>query len=186
MTTDVIIVPVSGNGDDRLVDQIGEPASHAAQSHPGVHDQVMVSPLDVPDIAASPARPVVLRHGAEVDDPLTVVLGFLESPGRFDVSDPARPASFGELDLRLADRAGARISAAQIAAILQRRPDPRPADLVRPGRGLTGPPLRPAQPPHHHTHPDARPGDSAFWWHPRGRIQVLPVGVPAARTMMRV
>jgi Family of unknown function (DUF6308) len=72
-------------------------------------------------VTTSPAGPVVLRDGAEVDDPIRVVLGFLKAPGRFDVSDPARPASFGEPDLRLANRAGARISAAQIAAILQRR-----------------------------------------------------------------
>ena len=49
------------------------------------------------------------------------MLGFLKMPGRFDVSDPLRPESFGEPDLRLANRGGARISAAQIAAILQRR-----------------------------------------------------------------
>ena len=48
------------------------------------------------------------------------MLGFVKTPGRFDVSDPSRPASFGEPDLRLANRAGARISAGQIAAILQR------------------------------------------------------------------
>jgi Family of unknown function (DUF6308) len=72
-------------------------------------------------VTTSPAGPVVLRDGVEVDDPIRVVLGFLKAPGRFDVSDPARPASFGEPDLRLANRAGARISAAQIAAILQRR-----------------------------------------------------------------
>src|SRR5215467_3066849 len=40
---------------------------------------------------------------------------------RLDVSDPSRSASFGEPDLRLANRGGARVSAAQIAAILQRR-----------------------------------------------------------------
>ena len=72
-------------------------------------------------MTASPVRPVVLRHGAGIEDPLTAVLGLLKAPGPFDVSDPSRPASFGEPDLRLANRAGARISAAQIAAILQRR-----------------------------------------------------------------
>ena len=40
---------------------------------------------------------------------------------RLDVSGPACPMSFGEPDLRLANRGGARISAAQIAAILERR-----------------------------------------------------------------
>ena len=72
-------------------------------------------------VTASSVRPVVLRNGVEIDDPLGVVLGFLTAPGPFDASDPARPVSFGEPDLRLANRGGARISAAQIAAILQRR-----------------------------------------------------------------
>ena len=72
-------------------------------------------------VTRSPVRPVVLRNGAGIEDPLGVVIGFLQAPGRFDVSDPSRPASFGEPDLRLANRDGARISAAQIAAILERR-----------------------------------------------------------------
>jgi hypothetical protein len=72
-------------------------------------------------VTASPIQPVVLRHGVKIEDPLKVVLGFLKAPGRFDVSDPSRPASFGEPDLRLANRGGARISADQIATILQRR-----------------------------------------------------------------
>jgi hypothetical protein len=66
-------------------------------------------------------RPVVLRNGVDVEDPLQVVLGFLQAPRRLDVSDASRPASFGEPDLRLANRGGARISAAQIAEILERR-----------------------------------------------------------------
>ncbi len=49
-------------------------------------------------------------------------LDFLGAHWRFDVSDPSRSASFDESDLRLANRGGARISAAEIAAILQRRP----------------------------------------------------------------
>jgi hypothetical protein len=101
-------------------------------------------------MTASPVRPVVLRHGVEVEDPLGVVLGFLTKPGRFDVSDPARPASFGEPDLRLANRGGARISAAQIAAILQRRgPIERALQDIPPGASLSAevtcvpwPPLR--------------------------------------------
>ena len=63
---------------------------------------------------------IVLRGGVVIEDPLSVVLGFL-ARWRIDVSDPSQPASFGEPDLRLANRGGARISAAQIAAILQRR-----------------------------------------------------------------
>lgn len=63
---------------------------------------------------------VVLRNGVTIEDPLSVVLGFLEA-WHLDFSGPPRPGSFGEPDLRLANRAGARISAAQIAAILGRR-----------------------------------------------------------------
>jgi hypothetical protein len=63
---------------------------------------------------------VVLRNNVRIEDPVKVVLGFLEA-WRFDVSDSSRPASFDESDLRLANRAGARISAAEIAAILERR-----------------------------------------------------------------
>ena len=64
--------------------------------------------------------PVVLRRGVVIGDPLTVVLGFL-ARWRLDLSDPPPPRSFGEPDLRLANRGGARISAAQITAILERR-----------------------------------------------------------------
>ena len=67
-----------------------------------------------------PFRPVVLRNGVVIEDPLGVVLGFLTAY-RLDTGGPSRPASFGEPDLRLANRDGARISAAEIAAILKRR-----------------------------------------------------------------
>ena len=50
-----------------------------------------------------------------------MVLGFVDAGWAFDVSDPLGPASFGESNLRLANRGGARISAAEIAAILERR-----------------------------------------------------------------
>jgi len=72
-------------------------------------------------VTASSSWPVVLRNGIEIDDPLTVVLGFLKTSWGIEVSDPSRPASFGEPDLRLANRDGARISAAEIAAVLERR-----------------------------------------------------------------
>jgi hypothetical protein len=65
------------------------------------------------------ADAVVLRNGA-VDDPLGVVLGAVEA-GWVDLREPSRPVSFGEADLRLANRGGARISAAEIAAVLERR-----------------------------------------------------------------
>ena len=69
----------------------------------------------------SPFRPVVLRSGVVIEDPVTVVVAIM-ARWRLEVSDPACPMSFGEPDLRLANRDGARISAAQIAAILERRP----------------------------------------------------------------
>ena len=90
-------------------------------------------------VTTSPVRPVVLRDGVGSEDPLQVVLSFLKSPGRFDISDPSRPASFGEPDLRLANRAGARISAAQIAAILERRHAIEPAlRAIDPDASLAG------------------------------------------------
>jgi uncharacterized protein DUF6308 len=70
----------------------------------------------------SSSQPVVLRSGLVIEDPLRVVLGFVETRWRLDVSEPARSALFGEPDLRLANRDGARISAAEIAAVLARRP----------------------------------------------------------------
>jgi hypothetical protein len=70
----------------------------------------------------SSSQPVALRSGLVIEDPLRVVLGFVEARWRVDVSEPERSASFGEPDLRLANRDGARISAAEIAAVLERRP----------------------------------------------------------------
>jgi hypothetical protein len=70
----------------------------------------------------SSSQPVVLRSGLVIEDPLRVVLGFAAARWRPDISEPARSASFGEPDLRLANRDGARISAAEIAAVLERRP----------------------------------------------------------------
>ena len=63
-------------------------------------------------------RPVSLRGETEIEDPLHVVLGYLEA-WRFEVGDLS--ASFAEPDLRLANRGGARISAAEITVILERR-----------------------------------------------------------------
>lgn len=63
-------------------------------------------------------KPARLRYGFEIGDPLQVVLGYLEA-WRFEAGDVS--ASFAESDLRLANRGGARISAAEIAAILERR-----------------------------------------------------------------
>ena len=72
-------------------------------------------------MTTSSVRAVVLRNAVDIEDPLAVVLGSLEAYWRFDVSDRQRPASFGESDLRLGNRGGARISASEIAAILERR-----------------------------------------------------------------
>jgi Family of unknown function (DUF6308) len=71
-------------------------------------------------VSTSAGPRVVLRNGAVVEDPVGVVLGFLER-WTIDVSEPSRPVSFGEPDLRLANRDGARIAATEIAAILERR-----------------------------------------------------------------
>jgi hypothetical protein len=64
---------------------------------------------------------VVLRNGLDVEEPLELVLRFLELYGLDRGSSPTGPSSFGVPDLRLANRHGARISAAQIAAITRRR-----------------------------------------------------------------
>jgi hypothetical protein len=66
-------------------------------------------------------RPVVLRGGVEVASPLDVAAGFLERYGRYETDVDSRPMSFAEVDLRRANRGGARISAAEIAVILERR-----------------------------------------------------------------
>ncbi len=50
-----------------------------------------------------------------------MALEFLATYSHLETNDPSRPASFDESDLRLANRGGARISAAEIAAILERR-----------------------------------------------------------------
>jgi Family of unknown function (DUF6308) len=64
---------------------------------------------------------VVLRAGVEVEHPLELVLEFLTAYSSYDSQDAARPASFEEVDLRRANRGGARIAATEIAAILERR-----------------------------------------------------------------
>jgi Family of unknown function (DUF6308) len=67
-----------------------------------------------------PVRTVVLRGGVEITSPLELALEFVEAyPSALDRD--SLPWSFAESDLRRANRGGARISAAQIAAILERR-----------------------------------------------------------------
>ena len=78
-----------------------------------------------------------------------MVLGYLEA-WSFDAGDQSRPAAFDERDLRLANRGGARISAAEIAAILERRRAieralraiPPAASLAEPPSLVPWPPLR--------------------------------------------
>jgi len=90
-------------------------------------------------VTAKSLPPVVLRNGVDIEDPLGVVLGLLKA-WRLDVSAPAWPMSFGELDLRFANRGGARISAAQITAILERRGAIEDAlRVIAPGASLAGP-----------------------------------------------
>jgi hypothetical protein len=72
-------------------------------------------------VSTSANGPVVLRNGVGIEDPLSVVLNILRAYRRLAVSDPLPSMSFGEPDLRLANRGGARISAAEIGAILERR-----------------------------------------------------------------
>ena len=64
---------------------------------------------------------IILRGGVKVEHPLELALEFLASYSSFDAHSSSGPGSFDEGDLRLANRGGARISAAEIAAILERR-----------------------------------------------------------------
>ena len=89
-------------------------------------------------MTTTPFRPVVLRSGVIIEDPLGVVLGFLTAY-RLDTGGPSGPESFGEPDLRLANRDGARISAAEIAAILERhRAIERALRAIPPDASLAG------------------------------------------------
>jgi uncharacterized protein DUF6308 len=78
----------------------------------------------------------VLRDGTTVDDPLEQALAFVEAYG-VPTDDP-EPGSFGEPDLRRANRGGARISAAEIGAILERQGEIELAlRAIAPGAALT-------------------------------------------------
>lgn len=68
-----------------------------------------------------PEARVILREGVEVEHPLDVALAFFEAYSGYEAGDSSRPNSFDERDLRRANRGGARISAAEIEAILERR-----------------------------------------------------------------
>jgi Family of unknown function (DUF6308) len=73
---------------------------------------------DTHAVRTSAIPPVCLRNDVRIAHPLPMVVGYLEA-WRFEVGDTS--VSFAEPDLRLANRGGARISAAEIAAILERR-----------------------------------------------------------------
>ncbi len=64
---------------------------------------------------------IILRGGVVVENPLELALEFLAAYSSHEACDSSGPGSFDESDLRLANRGGARISAAEIAAILERR-----------------------------------------------------------------
>jgi Family of unknown function (DUF6308) len=84
---------------------------------------------------------VALRNGVDVEDALGVVLGFLAAYPNLELGDASGSASFRELDLRLANRGGARISAAEIAAILARRATiERALGSIPPNASLAGAP----------------------------------------------
>ena len=64
---------------------------------------------------------IILRGGVEVENPLELALEFLAAYSGYEAHDSTGPDSFDESDLRQANRGGARISAAEIAAIIERR-----------------------------------------------------------------
>jgi len=64
---------------------------------------------------------IVLRHGIEVENAVEPTLEFLHAHPRTVAEDASPTESFGEDDLRRANRGGARISAAEIAAVLERK-----------------------------------------------------------------
>jgi hypothetical protein len=66
-------------------------------------------------------RTIILRGGVEVENPLELALEFLAPYSSYEAYDSSGLASFDESDLRLANRGGARISGAEVAAILERR-----------------------------------------------------------------
>jgi hypothetical protein len=90
-------------------------------------------------------RAAILR-GAEVANSLEVAAEFLEK-WAYETDVDASPMSFEEADIRRANRGGARISAVEIAAILERRLEIEralraiPADASLAGRSIPWAPL---------------------------------------------
>jgi hypothetical protein len=90
-------------------------------------------------VTTSSLQPVVLRNGVDIEDPLAVILAFLEAHWHREATDPGESASFAESDLRLANRSGARISAPEVAAILERRGEiERALQAIAPRASLAG------------------------------------------------
>jgi len=84
-------------------------------------------------------RPVILRNGYVVENPTSLVLACIEA-GWVDTGETLRPESFDEPDLRFANRGGARISAVEIATVLERRLEiERALRAIAPDASLTGP-----------------------------------------------
>jgi Family of unknown function (DUF6308) len=80
---------------------------------------------------------IILRGGVELENPLELALEVLEAYSSHEAYDSSRPASFDESDLKLANRGGARISATEIATILERRGEiERALRKIRPGASL--------------------------------------------------
>ena len=83
---------------------------------------------------------IKLRGAVEVRNPLEVALAFLTAYSSREGSDSSRPSSFDETDLRRANRGGARISAAEIGAVLERRDQiERALRAISPEASLTDP-----------------------------------------------
>jgi hypothetical protein len=82
---------------------------------------------------------IFLRQGVELENGLEPALEFLEAYPSTVADDASPPWSFSEDDLRRANRGGARISAAEIAAVLERR-DEIEGSLrrIRPDASLAG------------------------------------------------
>ena len=81
---------------------------------------------------------ITLRGGVEVESALELALEFLEAYSSYEAHGVQGVASFDESDLRLANRGGARISAAEIAAILERRGEiERALRTIHPDASLT-------------------------------------------------
>jgi Family of unknown function (DUF6308) len=83
---------------------------------------------------------IVLRRGVVVEKPLELALGFLEAYSGYEAPDSSKPMSLQEEDLRAANRGGARISAAEITAILERGGEiERSLRRINPDASLAGP-----------------------------------------------